>query len=171
MLTEVTSVLTFSIRGFLVSLACACAIVSTACSSATVDSPPEAESLSSGRPVLEFAGEASVGDVVTSSVLGAGGQRILFGPVRRFAIKDAGLGADASGWPALTFEIADAQKSEFERWTESLVGRSIALLIDGKIVSTPTVQSPLTTGGIVDFPEHRTEAEIRALAARIRDQG
>jgi hypothetical protein len=169
MFTHATSVHRSSLRGLIVSLACACAIVSSACSGATVHSPPNGESQSSRQPVLQFAGEANVGELVTASSLSEGGDRFLFGPVRRFGIKDAGLGADNNGWPALTFEIADPQKDEFRRFTEAFVGRRIAFLIDGEIVSTPTVQSPLSGRGFVEFPGHRTEAEIRALAARIRD--
>ena len=169
MFTDVTSVRSSFIRGLLVSLTYACAIASGACSGATVHSPPEAESRSSRRPVLEFAGEADVGDMVTASALSEGGERILFGPVRRFTIKDTGVGPDANGWPALTFVIADTQKGEFTRWTETLVGRRIAFLIDGRIVWTPTVRSPLPGSGIVEIPGHLTEAEIESLAARVRD--
>ena len=79
--------------------------------------------------------------------------------------------ADRFGYPALRFEIREVQKNVFESWTASLVGRELAILVDGEIVTMPRVVSPLPGEGIIEFgAKHKSAAEVRALADRIRDQ-
>ena len=50
--------------------------------------------------------------------------------------------------------------------TESAVGSRIAIVVDGRIVSAPTVQAPIASGDVV-VASGLTEREARALATRL----
>jgi preprotein translocase subunit SecD len=96
---------------------------------------------------------------------------VLLRTVRTFGIQDARVYPDRNGYPAVLFVIADAEKDEFRRWTAGLVGRQMALLVDGKVVAIPNVNSALPGAGIVmDETRHWTMEEASTLAERIRDQ-
>jgi hypothetical protein len=46
----------------------------------------------------------------------------------------------------------------------------MAIILDGKILTMPRVLSALNGSGIVENPEHWTDEEVRAIAARIRSE-
>ena len=54
----------------------------------------------------------------------------------------------------------------FQTATETTVGSRIAIVVDGRIVSAPTVQAPITSGDVV-VTSGLTEREARSLATRL----
>jgi hypothetical protein len=122
-------------------------------------------------PVLQFAAVADVDErkEVTEHVYADDTVRLR--PPRAFEIQDARLAHDQNGYPAVLFVIADAEKEEFRRWTGTLVRRKMAMLIDGRVIAVPKVNSALPGAGIVvDDTRHWTVEEATALAERIRDR-
>jgi SecDF, P1 head subdomain len=89
---------------------------------------------------------------------------------RVFRLKSARRGVDENGFPAIEFEIADSQKEEFRTWTAELVDHQLAILVDGKVLTAPTVHSPVPGRGIIplDIARNWTTQEIDALAAHIQ---
>lgn len=146
-------------------------LAASGCASASKDAGAAVTPGPGAQPILQFAAVAEPGGEPAVAEYEHGNEKLRLGKLRIFEIRDAGLSSDAMGWPALSFEIADRQREEFRRWTESLVDHRMAMLIDGKVVSAPTVKSALSGGGIVEFDgKHLTEDEVRKLADRIREQ-
>jgi preprotein translocase subunit SecD len=121
-------------------------------------------------PILQFAAVAEPDETVDVVEFERGGGMVRVRPPRTYEIKDASPAHDAFGYPALQFEIADSQKAEFRTWTASLVDHQMAIILDGRILTMPRVLSALNGSGIVENPEHWTDEEVRAIAARIRSE-
>jgi preprotein translocase subunit SecD len=155
-------------RGTARMVVCCLLALSFACA----ETKPDAPSLSAPRDhaAVEF---AIVADAKTPAPSGSRtveykGRDVTLEPGPRFDIQKAHTSQDNMGWPAIAFEIADAQAAEFERWTGDNVHRGLAVLIDGKVVMIATIQDPLTKGGIISSgDEHWSEEQARELAARI----
>jgi preprotein translocase subunit SecD len=78
---------------------------------------------------------------------------------------------DSTGHPALHFEVVEDQKDVFESWTASLVGRDLAVIVDGEVVTVARVLSALEGEGIIEFGlKRKSKEEMKALANRIRSQ-
>ncbi len=54
------------------------------------------------------------------------------------------------GKPALGFEVIETQKAALGDLTESLEGQSMAMLVDGKVLTMPNVNSRLAGSGIIE---------------------
>jgi preprotein translocase subunit SecD len=122
-------------------------------------------------PVLQFAEVADPGETANVVEYKYGEDTVRIRTPRTFEIKDAGPAHDTFGYPAVRFEIVDSQQAEFWKWTAGLVGHQMAILLDGKIVLTPKVNSALPGRGVVENgPNHWTDEEVKAIAARIRSQ-
>jgi hypothetical protein len=121
-------------------------------------------------PILQFAAVAEPDETTDVVDYERGGGMVRIRTPRTFEIKDASPAHDAFGYPALQFEIADSQRAEFRTWTASLVDHQMAIILDGKILTMPRVLSALNGSGIVENPEHWTDEEVRAIAARIRSE-
>jgi preprotein translocase subunit SecD len=61
-----------------------------------------------------------------------------------------GATQDRYGYPALSFEVRDSRQEDFERLTGAHLNQRLAILIDGKIRSAPTLNSKLIGGGIIE---------------------
>ncbi|MBA4805918.1 protein translocase subunit SecD [Brevundimonas sp.] len=58
----------------------------------------------------------------------------------------AGVGADQSGRPAIDFRFDGAGARRFGQATAANLGKPFAIILDGKVISAPTIQSAITTG-------------------------
>jgi hypothetical protein len=133
-------------------------------SETTTQATPRA---SESRPILQFAAVAAPGEDGAATEHGD----LHLEPPKTFDLKSVDVGRDGLGRPALKFEIADSQKDEFHRWTGTLVDRRLAVLVDGKVLTAPTVRSALPGGGVVESGVTPwTKEEVRALVDRIRAQ-
>jgi preprotein translocase subunit SecD len=141
-------------------------------SACTSDSEKASSQPHSGSsPVLQFGVVAELYEHEDAKEYPGSYDDVPLRSVRTFAIKDARVYPDPQGHPAVLFVIADAEREDFRRWTASLVGRQMALLVDGKVVATPTVKQPLPGAGIVmDETRTWTEDEANSIAERIRAQ-
>jgi hypothetical protein len=70
----------------------------------------------------------------------------------------------------VTFHLTPSATTRFaevtERQAEVLPPRQIATIVDGRVVSAPTVQAPITSGDVQ--VDNLTEAEAKSLVARLR---
>lgn len=129
------------------------------------------ESARSHAPVLQFGVVAELYEQEDAREYEGSWDDVKLKSVRTFGIQDARVYPDPQGHPAVLFVIADGEKEEFRRWTASLVGRQMAILIEGKVVAVPTIKTPLPGAGIV-MDETRTWSadEAQSIAERIRAQ-
>ncbi|MDO9607800.1 MAG: protein translocase subunit SecD [Brevundimonas sp.] len=58
----------------------------------------------------------------------------------------AGVGADESGRPAIDFRFDAAGARRFGEATAANLGKPFAIILDGKVISAPTIQTAITTG-------------------------
>ncbi len=131
--------------------------------------PHEAQS----PPILQFAAEAVPGqdEGAADYPRDDGGGVVRLQPPRAFVLKDVHATTDALGYPALGFELADSEQEEFHRWTAELVHHGLAILVDGRVITVPRVNTPLPGRGTVESGgQHWTEDQVRELVARIRGQ-
>ena len=83
-------------------------------------------------------------------------------------VENAGAVPDAppgSGWSVSVNLTADGTAA-FQTATQTTVGSRIGIIVDGRIVSAPTVQTPITSGDVV-VTSGLTEGEARSLATRL----
>jgi preprotein translocase subunit SecD len=115
-----------------------------------------ASTLDAQRIVL--LGPGTQGDkYVLGAVIVDGGdvERAIAGP-------DAQPGA---GW-IVYVDLTPGGTTAFETATEAAVGSAIAIIIDGRIVSSPVVAAPITSGDVV-VASGLTEHEATSLASKI----
>lgn len=84
-------------------------------------------------------------------------------------LASASYASDDRGQPALGFELVPQRAPAFGDFTESIVNRGLAIVIDGEVVTLATVQarlpgSGLVNGGVRGFTLH----EVRDLIALLR---
>ncbi len=58
----------------------------------------------------------------------------------------AGVGADQSGRPAIDFRFDGQGARRFGETTAANIGKPFAIILDGKVISAPTIQSAITGG-------------------------
>ncbi len=58
----------------------------------------------------------------------------------------AGVGADQSGRPAIDFRFDGQGARRFGETTAANIGRPFAIILDGKVISAPTIQGAITGG-------------------------
>ena len=58
----------------------------------------------------------------------------------------AGVGADQSGRPAIDFRFDGQGARRFGEATAANIGKPFAIILDGKVISAPTIISPITGG-------------------------
>jgi protein-export membrane protein SecD len=71
----------------------------------------------------------------------------------------------ATSW-SIQFEIAPDCVGEFAAFTQLMINEPMAIVLDGRVISAPTVQSQLSTGGVItgEF----TQEESQQLALQLR---
>jgi hypothetical protein len=104
-------------------------------------------------------------------VLDYRGVRIELGPAHRFGLAEVGLATDATGGPALLFELREADKPAFRALTATHKGRSMGMVVDGQLVTLAVVQDELPGRGLIegDFDLADIEAMLLALTEPRRD--
>jgi preprotein translocase subunit SecD len=70
--------------------------------------------------------------------------------------------------PIVNFEFSRAGGRQFGRVTGANVGNSIAIILDGRVMSAPTVQSRITTRGQIEMGAGTPMAEAADLALVLR---
>jgi hypothetical protein len=80
-----------------------------------------------------------------------------------------GFASDSLGRPAIAFEMAKSRRQEFGDFTESLIGKQMAIVISGQILTAPIVKSRLPGSGIIEGgPGGFTLAEVRQIVSTLR---
>jgi hypothetical protein len=95
------------------------------------------------------------------------GRGLWVGPIP--ICRDTGAGvaaADLAGRPTVTLTLAPRWRERLRRETERRVGKPLAVRLDGRIVSAPTVLEPITGGVLQLAGLSAREAAAVAAAAR-----
>jgi len=109
-------------------------------------------------PYLEFAEEITVGTSTQYTPTGLNG---------RF-LKAARLDFDqTTGQPQVAIEFTDEGATLFEQITERNVGKTVAILIDGSVLSNPTVNEKISGGKAVINSANFTTKTAKALAQNL----
>ena len=74
-------------------------------------------------------------------------------------------GTGAPEW-MINFEIKEEFQSLFGGFTGERIGEPMAIVLDGEVLSAPTIQAQLSTGGVISG--QFTEDEARTLALQLR---
>jgi preprotein translocase subunit SecD len=87
-------------------------------------------------------------------------------------IADASVGADQTGQRVVTITLSPAAARLFGTYTATHIGEFLAITLDGRVISAPTIQSEIR-GGSVEISKNGTAggwglAEARTFAAFIR---
>lgn len=83
-------------------------------------------------------------------------------------VAQAGVGANPqSGRPDIWVRLKDPASLRLAILTRASLGRRIAVLIDGVVVQTATIESPVLAGQL-EFGDRLSDGAARALAARIK---
>ena len=103
-------------------------------------------------------------------LLGPAGDKYVLGPriVDAGDVEKAAAHPDAppsSGWSVSVNLTADGTAA-LETATETTIGSRIAIVVDGRIVSAPTVEATITSGDVV-VTSGLTEREATSLASRL----
>jgi preprotein translocase subunit SecD len=97
-----------------------------------------------------------------------GGRGLWVGPIPvcRDTAASVAAGADLAGRPTVTVTLTPQWRERLQRETERLVGKPLAVRLDGRIVSAPTVLEPITGGVLQLAGLSAREAAAVAAAAR-----
>jgi preprotein translocase subunit SecD len=68
--------------------------------------------------------------------------------------------------PSANLDVAPDTGKRIQAFSEQNVGRSMAFIIDGRVISTPKIKDPITGNGILIGPFDRAEAERLAGAIK-----
>ncbi|MEL7233572.1 MAG: protein translocase subunit SecD [Chloroflexota bacterium] len=77
----------------------------------------------------------------------------------------AAVFSQQSGW-VIEFEVASDAQDIFGDYTGSNIGQPMAIVLDGEVLSFPTIQAALPTGGVISGNFTQEEAETLALQLR-----
>jgi preprotein translocase subunit SecD len=91
------------------------------------------------------------------------GERVLLGAPRRFHLQTVSLGTDGQGLGAVSFELAEPDASEFERWTASILGRQLAIVVDDRVQVLAAVRSELPGRGCITLARGQDDDPERCL--------
>lgn len=81
-------------------------------------------------------------------------------------LADARLGRDQYGSPAIDFQMSRAGGREFGKLTEANLYKQLAIVLDGKVESAPTIQSVIRREGQITGSFTLEEAEDLAVVLR-----
>jgi preprotein translocase subunit SecD len=73
------------------------------------------------------------------------------------------------GW-SISIDLTAEAAGAFQTATEAAVGSQIAIIVEGRIVSSPTVAEPISNGSIV-LTGSFTESQARLLASNLSGSG
>lgn len=98
-----------------------------------------------GAEVLAHTGVRDDGTSFTEYLL-VQKQAIISGEELQSAVRTV----DQYGRPAVSFNLTSAAGQKFGRFTESNIGKNLAIVLDNKVQSFPTINSRITTSGIIE---------------------
>jgi preprotein translocase subunit SecD len=83
-------------------------------------------------------------------------------------LKTAGVTRDENGRPAVSFDLNAAGAEKFGRLTEQNINKSLAIVLDGQVMSAPTINSRITdrgqiTGGGLGFAPEEAQDLVLVL--------
>lgn len=82
-------------------------------------------------------------------------------------LRSASVITDQLGQPAISFELSPEGADIFADFTTNNVGRYLAIVLDGQVISAPVISSPITTGsGVIEGSF--TFEEANSLAVQLR---
>jgi preprotein translocase subunit SecD len=81
-------------------------------------------------------------------------------------LRDARAGQDQFGRPVVTFSLTPEGADIFGQETSANVGRNLAIILDGKVQSAPTIQSRITDNGQITGNFTNEEVEDLSLVLR-----
>jgi len=84
-------------------------------------------------------------------------------------VMDAGVTSDQNGSPAVVFQLTPDGQRTFAEYTATHVGKPIAIVYDGILLSTPRIMSPILGGqGLVtgSFTQSEVSEMANTLSAR-----
>ncbi len=81
-------------------------------------------------------------------------------------LKTAYQSMDEFGSPAVTFELKSESASKFGEFTQRNIGKRLAIVLDGKVVSAPVIRSRISSSG--QITGYFTPEEARDLAVVLR---
>jgi len=89
----------------------------------------------------------------------------------RFTGKDiasTGFAQDQMGYPAVSFEFTKERRGDFGDWTQQIIGRGLAIVLDEEVVTLANVRSRLPGGGIIEggaggFSKGEVQALVRLM--------
>ncbi|MFD8500118.1 hypothetical protein [Amycolatopsis sp. NPDC059657] len=139
-------------------LALVVALLLAACSAEVPGTPAAKPALAAATPLeLRFLVETD-GNVLKDKA----GMSYRVGPVvlvlAKFSKASVGY-APASGHH-VRLELPEDEAAKFARFTAENVGKQVAMVVGGKVVSAPTIESPITGGAI------RISGELTAVQAQ-----
>ncbi len=79
-------------------------------------------------------------------------------------IKSASVGEDDIGRPVINAELTEKGAKAFEKITQDLIGKQLAIILDGKVLSSPVVQSKISSGNFQVSGKFRL-SEAKAISA------
>ena len=97
-----------------------------------------------GQEVVVHSGLRSDGSSLTEYLL-VQRQAIISGD----ELQSAGRSVDEYGRPAVSFTIQSGSAEKFGRFTESNIGKPLAIILDGKVQSFPTINARISNNGII----------------------
>lgn len=125
-----------------------------------------------GAPTIEFAIVEPAPDLpVRPGILDYEGETFTVRELRRFRFATAAPSQDEFGWPAVSIVVDPRDSREFEAWTGNNVGRTLAVVVDGYVITKGDVYGRLPAMVTISSPEDWTEEEARSVAARIHAGG
>jgi hypothetical protein len=92
-------------------------------------------------------------------------------PRFRFTGKDiasTGFSQDQMGYPAVSFEFSKERRGDFGDWTQQILARGLAIVLDEEVVTLANVRSRLPGGGIIEggvggFSKGEVQALVRLM--------
>lgn len=115
------------------------------------------------------------GEMRRQSVATAPDREVWVGPVALdlppASIQTVGLELDADGTAALSLWLSDEAAQAFAGLTDASVGRALAVVWDGRVLTAPVVESPIRNGMVMITGLDAGEAERLADALREASEG
>ena len=95
-----------------------------------------------------------------------GGELLVAAPLLSVHLAKAFVTVDSMGYPAVGFEIAEADVERFREFTSEFMGSRMAAIVDGTVVTAPVIASPLPGQGVLSgrFSDAEVSAMLAALA-------
>lgn len=126
------------------------------------------------EPILVFRFECDPGTPGAVEYAPEGEMPGWYGPPEVFDFAYFGPCTGIRDEPAIAFEIRADQAARFADLTERNAGKRLAILVDGRVLSTPMINERLPgqgllTGGAAGFTTAERDALVKRLHERVSD--